>query len=59
MRWAEYVARMGKIINVHKILIETPKGERPLVRPGRKWEDGIKLSLKNYIMRVLVVFTLA
>jgi hypothetical protein len=50
---------MGKIINVHKILIETPKGERPLVRPGRKWEDGIKLSLKNYIMRVLVVFTLA
>jgi hypothetical protein len=47
MRWAGHVARMGEGRNVYKVLVGNPKGKRPLERPRRKWEDGIKMDLKG------------
>jgi hypothetical protein len=47
MRWAGHVARTGKEINMYKILVGKPKGKRPLGRPRRRWEDGIRMDLRE------------
>jgi hypothetical protein len=31
----------------YRILVERPKGRRPLGRPGRRWEDNIKIDLQG------------
>jgi hypothetical protein len=33
--------------NVYKVLMGKPKGNRPLGRPRRRWEDGIRLDLRE------------
>jgi hypothetical protein len=30
--------------NAYRILVEKPEGKRPLGRPGRRWEDNIKID---------------
>jgi hypothetical protein len=47
MRWAGRVARMGEERQVHKILVGKSEGKRPLGRPKRRWEDGIKMNLRE------------
>jgi hypothetical protein len=38
---------MGEGRNVYRVLVGTHKRKRPLERPRRKWEDGIKLDLRE------------
>jgi hypothetical protein len=38
---------MGEEINVFKILVGKPEGKRPLGRPRRRWEDGIRMDLRE------------
>jgi hypothetical protein len=45
MRWAGHVARMGEERNVYRVLVGKSEGKRPLGRPRRRWEDGIRISL--------------
>jgi hypothetical protein len=45
MRWAGHVARMGEGIKVYEVLTGKPEGKRPLGRPKRRCEDGIKMDL--------------
>jgi hypothetical protein len=33
--------------NVYGVLVERPEGKRPLGRPRRRWEDGIKMDLRE------------
>jgi hypothetical protein len=47
MRWAEHVARMGEGKGVYRVLVGRPEGKRPLGRPRRRWEDNIKMDLKD------------
>jgi hypothetical protein len=47
MRWAGHVARMGEGEGIYKVLVGRPKGKRPLGRPGRRWEDNIKMELRE------------
>jgi hypothetical protein len=47
MRWAGHVARMGEGRCVYRVLVVRPEGERPLERPRRRWEDNIKLDLRE------------
>jgi hypothetical protein len=47
MSWAGHVARMGEGRNVCRILLGKPEGNRPLGRPRYRWEDGIKLDLRE------------
>jgi hypothetical protein len=47
MRWAGHVARMGEERNVYRILMGKPEGKRPLGRPRRRWEDGIRMDLRE------------
>jgi len=44
MKWAIYVAPVGKEINTYRILVGKPEGKTPLGRPKRRWEDTIKMS---------------
>jgi len=46
MRWAKYVARMGEMRGVYRVLVGKPEGKRPLRRPRRRWEDNIKMDLQ-------------
>jgi hypothetical protein len=41
------VARMGEDRKVHKVLVGKPEGKRPLGRPRRMWEDGIRMDLRE------------
>jgi hypothetical protein len=34
---------------VHKVLVGTPEGNRPLGRPSLRWEDNIKMGLQEVI----------
>jgi hypothetical protein len=47
MRWAGHVARMGEERKVYKVLVGKPEGERPLGRPRSRWEDGIRIDLRE------------
>jgi hypothetical protein len=33
--------------NAYKILVGKPEGKRPLGRPGRRWEDNIRIDLRK------------
>jgi hypothetical protein len=47
MRWAGHVARMRDVRGAYNILVGRPEGRRPLGRPRRRWEDNIKLDLRE------------
>jgi len=47
MRWAGHVARMGERRGVYRVLMGKPEGKRPLGRPRRRWEDNIKMDLRE------------
>jgi len=47
MRWAGHVARMGKGSVVHRVLVGKPEGKSPLGKPRRRWEDNIKMDLRE------------
>jgi hypothetical protein len=54
MRWACHVALMGEERKVYKGLVGKPEGKKPLGRP--RWEDGIRMDLKEIGMMVCVAF---
>jgi hypothetical protein len=47
MRWAGRVARMGEGRGVYRVLVGRPEGKKPLGRPRHRWEDNIKLDLRE------------
>jgi hypothetical protein len=49
MRWAGHVARMGGERKVCRVLVGKPEGKRQLGRPKRKWEDGIRMDLREIV----------
>jgi hypothetical protein len=38
---------MGEERKVYKVLVGKPEGRRPLGRPRRRWEDGIRMDLRE------------
>jgi hypothetical protein len=38
---------MGEEKQVYKVLVGKPEGKRPLGRPRRRWEDGIRMDLRE------------
>jgi hypothetical protein len=38
---------MGEERKVHKVLVGKPEGKRSLGRPRPKWEDGIRMDLRE------------
>jgi hypothetical protein len=42
---------MGENRNMYRVFMEKPEGKRPLGRPRRRWEDGIRMDLKGRLAR--------
>jgi hypothetical protein len=38
---------MGEERKVYKVLVGKLEGKRPLGRPRRRWEDGIRMDLRE------------
>jgi hypothetical protein len=38
---------MGEERKVYKVLVGKPEGRRPLGRPRRRWEDGVRMGLRE------------
>ena len=38
---------MDQSKNAYRVLVGKPEGERPLGRPRRRWEDNIKMDLRE------------
>jgi len=47
MRWAGHVVCMGEGRGVYRVLVGKPEGRRPLGRPRRRWEDNIRMDLRE------------
>ena len=49
MRWTGHVALMGEGRGVHMVLVGRSEGKSPLGRPRRRWEDNIKMDLREVV----------
>jgi hypothetical protein len=38
---------MGRERKVYRVLVGKPEGKRPLGRPRHRWEDGIRIDLRE------------
>jgi hypothetical protein len=47
MRWAGHVACMVEERKVYRVLVDKPQGKRPFGRPRRRWEDAIRMNLRE------------
>ena len=47
LRWAGHVARMEQSTNAYRVSVGKLEGKRPLGRPRRRWEDNIKVDLRE------------
>ena len=47
MRWAGHVARMGEGRGVYRVLVRKPEERRPLGRSRLRWEDNIRMDLRE------------
>jgi hypothetical protein len=50
---------MGEERKVYKVLVGKPEGKRPLERPRRRWEDGIRMDLREIGLGVVDLIRLA
>jgi hypothetical protein len=46
----------GEVRNAYKILVRKPEGRRPLGRPRCRWEDNIKMDLRELRLEVRIGF---
>ena len=44
---ARHVARMGEGRGVYRVLVGKHEGKRPLGRPRSRWEDNIRMDLRE------------
>jgi hypothetical protein len=47
MKWAGHVAHMGEGRGIYRVLVGRHKGNRPPGRPRDRWEDNIKMDLRE------------
>ena len=49
LRWAGHVARLEQSRNAYRVLVGKPEGKRPLGRRRRRWEDNIRMYLREVV----------
>jgi hypothetical protein len=52
MKLAGHVTRMGEESKVFKVLVRKPEGKRSLGRLRLRWEDGIRMDLREIVWGV-------
>jgi hypothetical protein len=45
---------MGEERKVYKVLVGKPEGKRPLGKSMRRWEDGIRMNLREIGLEVWI-----
>jgi hypothetical protein len=53
------VTRMGEERKVYKVLVGKREGKRPLGRPRRRWEDGIRMDLREIVLGCVYLIRLS
>jgi len=49
MEWTEHVARMLEMRNAYNILVGKPEGKSPFWRTRRRWEDNIRMDVREIL----------
>jgi hypothetical protein len=57
MGWVGHVTRMGEERKVYRVLVGKPEEKRPLGRPRHRWEDGIRMELREFGRGMFIVST--
>jgi hypothetical protein len=47
---------MGEERELYKVLVGKPKGKIPLGRPRRRWEDGVRMDVREIGLGVWIGF---
>jgi hypothetical protein len=47
IRWSLHVARMGEVRNAYGVLVGNPERRKPLGRSRHRWEDNIRMGLRE------------
>jgi hypothetical protein len=47
LRWAGHVARRGSSRGAYRVLVGKPEGRRQLASRRHRWEDNIKIDLRE------------
>ena len=50
LRWTGHVAKMEDGRSAFKTLTGKPTGKRPLRRPRPRWEDNIRINIKQIVI---------
>jgi hypothetical protein len=45
---------MGEERKVYKVLVGKPEGKRPLGRPRRRWDGGIRMDVRGVVLGVWI-----
>jgi hypothetical protein len=53
MKWVRHVARIGEIRNEYNILVRKPESNRQLGRPRRRWEDNIRIDIREIRWKIM------
>jgi hypothetical protein len=48
-RWPGHLARMWAKRNSYRILMRKPEGKTPLGRPRSRWEDNIRMDVREIV----------
>jgi hypothetical protein len=59
LRWAGHVALVGTTRDTYKILVGIPEGKRLHGRSRRRWEDNIRIDLRELLSEVVGWINLA
>jgi hypothetical protein len=47
IRWTDHVACRRYMRNVYKMLVGKPEGKKTIRRPWHRWEDNIRMDLRE------------
>jgi hypothetical protein len=48
IRWVGHVECMGEERKMYRVLVGKLEGKRPLTRPRYRWQDGIRMDLREF-----------
>ena len=55
LKWSGHVVRMEEGRSVFKILIRKSTGKRPLGRLRHRWENNIRMDLKEICINTIII----
>jgi hypothetical protein len=57
IKWAGHVIRMGEVRNAYKIVVGRADRKKPYGGPRRRWEDNIRIDIREIWWKVWTGFT--